>query len=270
MRAALRDVLEPKAAAPAPTPSRVLIATPVYERADAGFVAAQHAACLFALAKNDIGARVEGTERAGLGWVGTDIVRSRSRFVADFLAAPEYSHLLFWDADVVGEPAQIAACISGMLRARRAIVGVPYPKKALHLGDVLERGTTSAALRYNYQASVAGRIDDQGCLRVDRVAGGFTLIARSCLEQMVDHYRHSPELVYDDEFDGTIPKRETVALFQLILRDRVLLSEDYSFCTRWTDLGGEIHLYLGPGSPLDHVGGYRFRGDLQGILAPKG
>ena len=40
----------------------------------------------------------------------------------------------------------------------------------------------------------------------------------------------------------------------------IYLSEDFSFCRRWTDLGGEIWADLE--SRLDHVGPATFHGDL--------
>jgi hypothetical protein len=260
---------------------KILIATPVYERADVGQVAAHHAAALWALARNpELANRVEGTSDAraitpednplGLGWAGTDIVRSRSRMLEDFRLEPEFTHILWWDTDVVAEPNQIALCIGGMLRAGKGIVGVPYPKKFVHLDRVAKTGLVEAAHTYNYQNSTPQRVDDVGCIKVDRVAGGFTLVERHVVETMRSHYAGDPELVYDDEFDGVKPKRETIALYQLIVKDRALLSEDYSFCERWTRIGGDVHLYLGPGAPLDHVGGHRFRGDIRGIMSPRG
>ena len=40
----------------------------------------------------------------------------------------------------------------------------------------------------------------------------------------------------------------------------IYLSEDFSFCKRWTDLGGEIWADLT--SRLDHVGPTTFHGDV--------
>ena len=38
------------------------------------------------------------------------------------------------------------------------------------------------------------------------------------------------------------------------------LSEDYAFCRRWQQLGGEI--WLDPLVKLDHVGHYTFNGNI--------
>jgi len=51
-------------------------------------------------------------------------------------------------------------------------------------------------------------------------------------------------------------------LFNCIIEKEngVYLSEDYSFCRRWTDLGGEIWVDLQ--SRLTHVGTLAFNGDV--------
>jgi hypothetical protein len=63
---------------------------------------------------------------------------------------------------------------------------------------------------------------------------------------------------------------ETVALFQLMNRDGALFSEDVSFCQRVRDMGESVWLYLGKGSPVDHVGEHTFTGEPQafGIGVP--
>ena len=45
------------------------------------------------------------------------------------------------------------------------------------------------------------------------------------------------------------------------------LSEDFAFCRRWTDLGGEIWLDLE--SKLIHVGQYGFVGGIANTLVPR-
>jgi hypothetical protein len=100
---------------------------------------------------------------------------------------------------------------------------------------------------------------------------GFTLIKVSALEKMWDHYYD--ELAFDD-IVGNKPYR-TVALFALMFADatlplphRALLSEDYSFCLRWLAMGGQVHLYNGPGAPLGHIGSMRFTGTTEELCRP--
>jgi hypothetical protein len=44
------------------------------------------------------------------------------------------------------------------------------------------------------------------------------------------------------------------------------LSEDFAFCKRWTDIGGEIWADIQ--SSLDHVGPSVFHGDIASQFAP--
>ena len=51
----------------------------------------------------------------------------------------------------------------------------------------------------------------------------------------------------------------------MIAEDGTCLSEDFAFCKRWTDMGGEIWADLN--SRLGHVGPMTFHGDLSSQLA---
>jgi hypothetical protein len=51
------------------------------------------------------------------------------------------------------------------------------------------------------------------------------------------------------------------ALFEcMITKDGTYFSEDFAFCKRWTDMGGEIWADLN--SKLNHIGPMAFCGDL--------
>jgi hypothetical protein len=171
------------------------------------------------------------TIMSSTAFVNTDLVRARSRAVRAALDGC-FTHLLFWDSDVGGDP---SSALRGMLSCGADFVACPYPRKNL-----------------------SGRMSHEPPF----VAMGFTLLSEACLRKMWD--AHYDELAFDDIVDGK-PFR-TVGMFQLLFADvpgalphRALLGEDFSFCERWLRLGGEIHLYEGPGSPLEHVGGHIFK-----------
>jgi hypothetical protein len=172
------------------------------------------------------------TIASGNAFTNMDLVRARSR-AARMALDGCYTHLLFWDADVGGAGAGLA--LREMLRCDVDVIACPYPKKSVH-----------------------GRMTHHEPL----VPMGFTLIKEACLRKMWDTYYD--ELRFTDVVDDK--PIVTVALFQLLFSDvqdpqphRALLSEDFSFCERWLRIGGEIHLYTGPGSPLDHVGAQVYR-----------
>ena len=62
---------------------------------------------------------------------------------------------------------------------------------------------------------------------------------------------------------------DQVSIFECMIDPHTgeYLSEDYAFCRRWTDLGGEIWLDLT--SELTHFGAYAFRGRLEDQLVVK-
>jgi hypothetical protein len=171
-----------------------------------------------------------------------DLVRARSRAVRVMLES-EAEHLLFWDVDVVPEDLLI---IRRMLECGKDLLAAPYPRK--------NNGGEFPVKFKPGEVQVHG-----GCVEVEYLPMGFTLVSRACLQTMTEHYKASLGFVDVVQNVG----HETVALFQLMIRDNVLLSEDYSMCRRWRDIGGEAHIFVGDGSPLAHVGGHVFRGNVQ-------
>ena len=93
------------------------------------------------------------------------------------------------------------------------------------------------------------------------------MIRRSAIEKMCAHYaslKFTREHSIDDPLAGS-PNR--FALFECLIEPEtgVYLSEDFSFCKRWTDIGGEIWADLQ--SCLDHVGPSVFRGEVASQFA---
>lgn len=191
-----------------------------------------------------------------------DLVRVRSRFVRAFLES-DATHLLFVDGDVSFEP----RAVLGMLAAGREFVAAPYPKRGgIEFARVAkDDGRPPEARAYGYKlrtlaAPEGATVDESGCIEVAAVPLGAALLSRACLATMVDHYRH--QLEFDDQIPGG-GVHPTTALFQLLFEGRELLSEDYSFCSRWRALGGRVWLYLGPGSPVTHHGDHAYRGHVE-------
>jgi hypothetical protein len=184
-----------------------------------------------------------------------DLVRVRSRYVADFLES-DATHLLFADSDMEFSP----FLVDGLIKAGKDFVAAPYRKK---------RADMSWPFRLIEGAPTA--IDqDTHTVRIKETGLGLALMTRSMLETMVGHYRQTLE--FTDGETG-VASREIVALFNLILAERgpqgrPLLSEDYSFCKRWSDIGGEVFLYLGPGAPAAHHGSFRFAANLTDLGKP--
>jgi hypothetical protein len=192
-----------------------------------------------------------------------DVVRARSNAVALVLSRfPEATHILWHDDDVVAPSLQTPA---RLLASSHSVVGCPVPRK-----KIVRWGNEREACDFTYRvegddgATVNMQADDSGCVAVDGLPFGLLLTSTAALRMLVE--RHREELWYRD---GDI---EGVAIFQLLLtetrmapdgsRFRNLLSEDYSFCTRWRNVGGQIHMLL---DPCAHVGTHRFTGHIDGL-----
>ncbi len=74
-------------------------------------------------------------------------------------------------------------------------------------------------------------------VKVRDVGFAFVMLKRAAVDRMVAAY---PELAYDAGKNPDGSQRTEYALFLDLLEDRQRLSEDYSFCRRWTAIGGEI------------------------------
>jgi hypothetical protein len=191
------------------------------------------------------------------------ITRARNNIAERFLRQPEYSHLLFVDADISFDPATVLR----YLAFDKDVVAGIYPIKELNIHELrrlpIDDDRAAEAASYNYSSEI-GMDDDNmpqdGFARVDYAASGFMMIKRRVLEAMVAHY---PELQYRNDFTG-IEKGTTHAFFNTMIRDGHFLPEDYSFCKRWRDIGGEV--WGDVASRFDHIGKFVYSGHVAAVV----
>jgi hypothetical protein len=102
-----------------------------------------------------------------------------------------------------------------------------------------------------------------------RYAGtGFLMIRRHAIEKMCRHPAYaSLRFFREHSLDVLAGSPNRFALVECMIDPNTgtYLSEDFSFCKRWTDIGGEIWADLE--SRLDHVGPSVFRGDVSSQFA---
>lgn len=196
------------------------------------------------------------------------ITRARASLISQFLDDPAATHLLFIDADIGFAPEQVLRLVECGADMCAAI----YPIKRIDWDKVktsIESGRTNpaaAALRYVFEVDDPNAVVEKGGFVKVRYAGtGFLMIRRPALERMCVRY---PHLQYkrDHSLDATTASDNRFALFEcMIAEDGTYLSEDFAFCKRWTDMGGEIWTDLN--SRLDHIGPMTFCGDLSSQFA---
>lgn len=95
-----------------------------------------------------------------------------------------------------------------------------------------------------------------GLMEVEGVPTGFIRYSRACLERMTEAYRdelwcRSPQA----------PRGGFVGLYDILrLPNGGKLHDDYAFCRRWRDIGGQV--WIDPELTLGHVGMKLFTGRL--------
>lgn len=191
------------------------------------------------------------------------ITRSRNTLVARFLNAQDATHLLFVDADIAFEPAQVLR----MLDFNQDVVAGVYPLKMIHWDEAARQRITAgedartAAFRYvGYPARASEFQSRDGFVTAQYAGTGFMLIKRSAFERMREEY---PQLRYTATHSqpGTDASPNQYAFFDSGIDPETghYLSEDYAFCLRWRNLGGQI--WLDTLGRLTHIGVHEFAGD---------
>ncbi len=197
------------------------------------------------------------------------ITRARANLVTLFLDDPSATHLLFIDADIGFTPEQVFRLIES---GADVVAGV-YPIKKVNWDKAkraMEAGRPNlAAASLDYVLE----IDDpdhvmvvNGFTRIRYAGTGFLMIRRHVLERMCRHYA-SLQFFREHSHDALAVSPNRFALFECMIDPATgtYLSEDFAFCKRWTDLGGEIWGDLQ--SRLDHVGPSVFRGEVASQFA---
>jgi hypothetical protein len=199
------------------------------------------------------------------------ITRARANLVTLFLDDPTATHLLFIDADIGFTPDQVFR----LIESGADIVAGCYPIKRVNWEKARR---AMAAGRSDLAASSLDyvlEIDNpdevkvvNGFTRVRYAGTGFLMIRRNVLEKMCAHPPYAPlQFLREHSRDELAGSPNRFALFECMIDPATgtYLSEDFAFCKRWTDIGGEIWADLD--SRLDHVGPSVFHGDIASQFA---
>lgn len=181
-------------------------------------------------------------------------VASARDWLADQFLKSKATHLQFSDSDI-GVPSNLTA---QLLSFDRPIIGPLYPHREVHLG-LLERfiragvsAEEALRLAHGFAASFDGTVQANGLANVPALGAGYMLIAREVFEKMaaagVEEYRlHAT----GEKLKRFFPWKEDV--------EGERAPEDFSFCKRWRELGGEVWAFAV--SDTVHVGTYRHIGN---------
>lgn len=202
------------------------------------------------------------------------IPRARNGIVARFMADKEGTHLIFIDADITF-PWQ---AVLKLVLMDCDLSGGCYPKKMLNWDKVranlkndieMPEGVLMAkSLDYVFNP-VYQIIDGKttahvqnNMVKVKDLGTGFMMIKRDVFDIMM--YQYS-DLKYNNNVAGYHVEGGDDYFYSLFdteidPKSKVYLSEDYLFCQRWRETGGNCFLDLS--ISLNHTGNMDFRGCL--------
>ncbi|OHB29558.1 MAG: hypothetical protein A2790_06455 [Phenylobacterium sp. RIFCSPHIGHO2_01_FULL_69_31] len=196
------------------------------------------------------------------------ITRGRSRLAAQFLSHPQATHILYIDADIGFRPENVFR----LLDADKDVIAAVCPLKKIDWEKVRTAAKAGASdlqaagigyvVRFLPTPDKSVEVND-GFARVAYGGTGFLMISRGAMQRIVDAH---PELraKMGDMADNQAP--EAVMVFDTMIEPETgqYLSEDYAFCRRWRDLGGEI--WADFEARLTHVGHAAYTGSLMQAL----
>lgn len=227
---------KPPASQPATHQTSLLIATPAMD----GLLDYRYTAAL--LQTFDL-LRQNGIAHTVTFEVGNSLIAdARNRLASGFLAS-SYTDLLFIDADIAWQPADVLRLLSWNV----PVVGGVYQRKS--------------ETRLDFTVKFGPRIEGRGeLMTAERVGTGFLRLRRDCLQALVTAH---PEWQLTDERDPATPY---YALFDTGIINGSFVGEDFMFCDRWRQLGGEV--LVDPGITLQHIGSKAFTAQLRDYLTP--
>lgn len=192
------------------------------------------------------------------------IDRARNGLVHEFLTQSKQDYLLFIDGDIQFNPDDILTLLS----SDKDVIAIPCPKKGINWAAIIEAVKLGnedpaylAKLGGEYNFSTLKEEQYSGpFVKVYEVGTGIMMIHRSVFDKMREAF---PQNTYksDNPRHFVIGKGSNVhAYFKSEIVDGRHLSEDFYFCNKWRELGGDI--WLLPLAQTVHHGSYGFQGSV--------
>jgi len=205
------------------------------------------------------------------------VTRARNVLLAYFLNS-DFTHLLFIDADIEFQVEDVLK----LYAADKDVVVGAYPKKGVawqRIKDSVNKEPTKdmtdkeiAAQGSDYAVNFKFVDKDtktvaveNGLVKLHDAGTGFMMIKREAILKLLKAY---PELKYNNDvnINNQQINNHFYALFDTMIDpvDKRYLSEDYTFCRRWQEIGGDI--WLDPSISLNHYGHFCFQGNPSAII----
>ena len=173
------------------------------------------------------------------------VTQGRNLCVAEFLNHKDhYDYLLFIDSDIDFQ----SNTIFKMIGADKDIISCPYPMKTFDTDKMWRTMKETNMIKTKDDVLKSAHVFplkigdnelkmEHGVIKVTHAPTGCMLIKRETIEKMIKHH-----------------DIETKRYF----------GEDFGFCQRWGDMGGEIYIYALDN--ITHVGDHQYCGRFYDLL----
>jgi hypothetical protein len=205
------------------------------------------------------------------------VSRARNNLVAKAMNDTKCTHILFIDADITWDPIDVLK----LLLSDKCLCGGVYPLKHYYWEKLTkEENMVKKWIDKKNESQFSNSISDESAIqhnllkyninyidsvlnieanlaKVKHLATGFMMFKREVIEKMGQAY---PQTKYTDDvgFLSGTENNYAYALFDCGVQDDHYFSEDWMFCHRWTQMGGNI--YVNVGINLVHTGNEDFNG----------
>lgn len=196
------------------------------------------------------------------------IDRARNGLVHEFLTKSTADYLLFIDADIQFRPEDVLM----MMSYDKDLVCGPYPKKhinwpviiaAMKIGIDDQRYLEKLVGEYVF-STIDSETKMEEIVRVAEAGTGMMLIKRSVFGKMKKAF---PENAYVSDHSRDIlngVEKKMFAYFRTGIFEGRYLSEDYYFCHKWREIGGDVWMF--PWALTTHFGTYGFQGSVGHLI----
>jgi len=192
------------------------------------------------------------------------ITRARDSLVHEMLDSGA-DGILFVDADTSFDP----LAVLDMIDSGKDVIGAIYPKKSINWNLVREAVLAGETDLAKYSGYFIGRSIPQGVgikldepVAVDGVGTGLMYISRRVFEEMAPSCKTYKDVTTKN---GQTIVRDITQFFDMQFNEHgELLGEDYYFCEKWKQMGGEV--YAAPWVNTAHHGDYAFSGSFAEVL----
>lgn len=192
------------------------------------------------------------------------IDRARNGLVSEFFEKSDADYLLFVDADIQFRAEDVLA----MMSYEKDIICGPYPKKHINWPVVIEAVNAGIQNPADLENLVGEYVFTplehnpkmEEIIKVGEAGTGLMLIHRSVFEKLKEAF---PENNYISDHSRDVSsgaEKKMHAFFRTEIFEGRYLSEDYYFCKKWREIGGDVWLF--PWAQTTHFGTFGFKGSV--------